>query len=84
MSYTRPFCQADGDEDVEEAQRSTDKLTGFDGLDNLLTIFAHDESLREVVDFFPKTANAWKEKDWGRVGHWRFLNQLEIAKQSPS
>jgi len=75
-SYTRPFCNAVGGEFPEECQRSIDKLAAFDGLENVWTIFAHDPSLLGIADFFPKRANDWKQKGWGRETHWRFLTSF--------
>jgi len=81
-SRTTPFCLAAGpDEDLAESQRSVDKLANFDGEENVLTILAHDGSLLDVLEYFPKTANEWKKKGWGPNGHWRFLAPLMGAKE---
>ncbi|KEF61200.1 uncharacterized protein A1O9_02765 [Exophiala aquamarina CBS 119918] len=80
-SHTTPFCLAAGpDEDLAESQRSVDKLAGFDGQENVLTILAHDNSLLDVLEYFPNTANLWKRKGWGPQGHWRFLAPLMKGK----
>jgi hypothetical protein len=74
LSRTTPFSQVVGPEhDLAESQRSTNKLANFDGEENILTITAHDVSLRDVLDFFPRQANNWKEKEWKKEGHWRWL-----------
>jgi glyoxylase-like metal-dependent hydrolase (beta-lactamase superfamily II) len=71
---TTPFSQVVGPEhDLAESQRSTNKLANFDGEENILTIPAYDVSLRDVLDFFPRKANNWKEKGWKKEGHWRWL-----------
>jgi len=76
-SRTTPFCWVAGlDEDPVEAQRSVDKMLPFDSDENVLTIFAHDDTLIDVIDFFPQSANDWKAKGWGKLGHWRFLAPL--------
>ena len=76
-SKTTPLCfMAGPEEDLAESQRSADKLADFDGEDNILTVYAHDNSLLEVLEFFPQKANDWKEKGWKRQGHWRFLAPL--------
>lgn len=81
-SRTTPFCLVAGpDEDLAESQRSTDELANFDGEDNILTMLAHDGSLLEVLEYFPKKANDWKSKGWGPQGHWRFLEPLMGSKK---
>lgn len=73
-SYTTPFCTVAGPEhDLAESQRSADELAEFDGEDDIFTIYAHDDSLYPVLDYFPKLANQWKEKGWKKEAHWRFL-----------
>ncbi|EXJ70390.1 uncharacterized protein A1O5_06458 [Cladophialophora psammophila CBS 110553] len=74
LSRTTPFSKVAGPEhDLAESQRSADKLASFDGAQNILTILAHDASLLDVLEFFPRKANGWKEKGWKREGHWRWL-----------
>lgn len=66
--------------DVEAAQESIEKMEDFDANENVLTIFAHDQTLLDVVEFFPKeTANDWKRKGWREKGMWRFLGDFEEA-----
>lgn len=80
-SRTTPFCLLAGPEDdLAQSRRNVDKLTEFDGEDNILTVFAHDDSLLDVLEFFPATANEWKKKGWGKQGHWRFLAPLIKAQ----
>ena len=63
--------------DGNEAKETIDKMTEFDAYDNVLTVIAHDESLYDVVDFYPKPANGWKKKQWREEGLWRFLRDFE-------
>lgn len=81
--YTRPFFQPrPGFPDNEEqAQWSLDVLEEFDAVDNVLPIFAHDASVLGVVDFFPKSANDWKDKGWKKESHFRFLADLNSEDQ---
>lgn len=66
--------------DVKGAQESIEKMEDFDAHENVLTIFAHDQTLLDVVGFFPKeTANDWKEKGWREKGLWKFLRDFEKA-----
>ena len=74
LSRTTPFCHVAGPEvNLAESQRNADKLAAFDGEHNIFTVYAHDSSLRDVVEYFPKTANDWRSKGWAHRGHWRFL-----------
>lgn len=53
------------------------KMEEFDANENVFTVIAHDLSLIGVVDLFPKTANAWKEKGWAEKGRWEFLKEVQ-------
>lgn len=62
------------------AQDSIDKMEDFDAHDNVFTIFAHDQTLLDVVGVFPETrANDWKEKGWREKGLWGFLKDFKEA-----
>ncbi|KAJ9612253.1 hypothetical protein H2200_003850 [Cladophialophora chaetospira] len=79
LAQTTPFSLVSAyEEDVPCSQANATALANiFDGNENVLTVYAHDESLLDVLDFFPKgTANEWKSKGWGERGHWRFLAEL--------
>ena|SRR5690242_18045269 len=82
-STTQPFYQPRNDpsplQDYAEAQATIEKMTEFDANNNVLTIIAHDRSLLDVLDFFPVTANDWKEKGWRSTGLWRFLADFKPA-----
>lgn len=62
------------------AQESMDKLTEFDAYEEIFPMIAHDQSLFDVVEFFPKSANGWASKGWRREGRWRFLRDFDISK----
>ena len=83
---TQPFFQPNSGTDLVECKRSIRKMEQFDASENVLRIMAHDSALLEVLDFFPNSANEWKDKGWKRVGQWRFLGDLlteeEKAKQT--
>lgn len=72
-------------EDHDLAEWTIEGVEEFDANENVLVVIAHDASLKDVVDFFPKPANEWKSKDWGKNGRWRFLGDftegLEGAKK---
>lgn len=67
------------DRDVPKAQDSLTKMADFDASEDVFVVIAHDASLLDVVEFFPKSANAWKEKGWKERGHWRFLGDFGEA-----
>lgn len=74
--YTSLSKLAGPEEDLTDSQRSIEKLTVFDCMENVFTILAHDGSLLDVLELFPKTANDWKTKAWKENSLWIFLPQL--------
>lgn len=64
--------------DAEEAVRTIEKLQQADAQENILMVAAHDESLLDIVDFFPKKANDFMKKGWVKAARWRFL--IDFAK----
>lgn len=84
-SRTKPYLAPSGGEhsvhfDLAETKRSVEKLTEFDAYENIFSVIAHDQSLFDVVDFYPKPANEWKAKGWAREGQWRFLADFNPGK----
>lgn len=61
----------------DEAEQTILRLQRFDALDNVLIIFAHDASIKTVIDEFPATLNDWLIKGWGSSCRWRFLRDFE-------
>lgn len=80
-STTEPYLQATGffHEDTEKACNSVEGLFGLDAQENVFTVIAHDKSLTDIVDFYPKSAVDWKSKGWKREGHWRFLRDFDTG-----
>jgi glyoxylase-like metal-dependent hydrolase (beta-lactamase superfamily II) len=66
-------------EDLSKAQETIEKLKAFDGRDDVLIVIAHDATLLDVMEFFPKDMNDWKGKDWADRGRWQFLKDFEKA-----
>lgn len=62
--------------DPPTACDTVDKLIDFDVDPNILIAIAHDPTSLEIFDFFPKTMNDWKEKNWKAASHWGFLSEL--------
>lgn len=79
-SRTTSFMRPEGmvHENSEQAQESIGRWKEFDAQDNIFAMIAHDGSLFDVVDFYPKTANGWSGKGWKEQGRWRFLRDFDI------
>ncbi|KAK5172343.1 uncharacterized protein LTR77_003981 [Saxophila tyrrhenica] len=67
--------------DAQETKTSIDKLADFDAQNNVFVNIAHDTSLYDVVEFFPKTANGWSQKRWKEEGTWRFLRDFDTGSE---
>lgn len=80
-SSTEPFTKADGSfhDNAEENMRSVAKWEEFDAQPNVFAMIAHDMSLFDIVDFYPKPANGWREKGWKEQGRWRFLRDYDTS-----
>ena len=64
---------------VADANATLRKVQDFDADDRVFVMIAHDYTLLEVVDFFPREANGWKAKGWKEEGRWRFLGDFQRA-----
>lgn len=65
--------------DADEAQVTIEKVIEIDARDEVFVVMAHDDSLLDVVDFFPKFANAFEQKGWVEKGRWLFLKDFAGA-----
>ncbi|PLB46303.1 metallo-beta-lactamase superfamily protein [Aspergillus steynii IBT 23096] len=61
---------------LDDTQIAVDKMKALDGAAEVFVIIAHDESLRDILPFFPKRINDWDEAGYKRVGTWRFLKDF--------
>lgn len=68
--------------DADSAEASITKLQDMDGLDEVLVVIAHDSSLLDVVDFFPKYSDNFLKKGWAKNGRWLFLKDFAEAVKS--
>lgn len=68
--------------DVPLAMRTVGSLQQLDCNENVLVIIAHDSTVRDAVDHFPKSLNGWKERGWGRETKWAFLRDLRAYWES--
>jgi hypothetical protein len=64
--------------DPTEAVRTIQKLQQADVQDNILMVAAHDESLLDILEFFPSRADEFMQKGWIQKARWRFL--MDFAK----
>ncbi|OBT90447.1 hypothetical protein VE02_01222 [Pseudogymnoascus sp. 03VT05] len=62
--------------DVQASLETINKVQDTDADTHVLVIFAHDESIKGIVDFYPKSVNEWKAKEWGTVSRWAFLKDF--------
>ena len=65
--------------DLAAARETLQKIEKFDADPNILVIAAHDWSLRDVIEYYPKRANNWRSKGWKEKGKWRFLADFQKA-----
>ncbi|KAF2159908.1 hypothetical protein M409DRAFT_29718 [Zasmidium cellare ATCC 36951] len=79
--FYKPSAPAAGGayDDPEEAGRTIQKLQEADVREDILMVAAHDETLLDIVDFFPKLADGFVEKGWVRQARWRFLKDFAKA-----
>ncbi|PSN67422.1 Metallo-hydrolase/oxidoreductase [Corynespora cassiicola Philippines] len=64
--------------DIPLAKKTATWLQELDGDENIFVIIAHDSTVRDGVEHYPKTLNDWKERGWGRSLKWAFLRDLEF------
>jgi hypothetical protein len=63
--------------DIPLAQQTRDKLQELDCDESIFVIIAHDAAVRDGVDHFPSSLNAWKERGWGNALKWAWFRDLE-------
>lgn len=64
-------------EDLKMAEETLERIKAFDGREDVMVMIAHDSTLLNVIDFFPRDINDWKVKGWADQGRWLFLKELE-------
>lgn len=80
-SSTKPFYRlVDGGvhSNAADAQKSVDDMQEFDAAENVLVAIAHDRSLYDLYEYFPKEANGWRQKGWKGESRWRFLRDFDV------
>lgn len=78
-----PFMAPDAPihENKELAIESCNKWQEYDAQENIFAMVAHDASLMDIVDFYPKSANGWRRQGWKDAGRWRFLRDFDTGSQ---
>lgn len=64
--------------DIPLAQHTATSLQELDADNRIFVIVAHDSTVRDGVDHFPKSLNDWKSKGWGKSLKWAFLGDLKV------
>ncbi|KAK6366849.1 hypothetical protein LTS17_010400 [Exophiala oligosperma] len=68
--------------DEEGLAKTRSKAQKLDAQENIWLVCAHDATISQVADFFPASANEWKEKGWRTKTLWSFLNDFNDAVQA--
>jgi hypothetical protein len=74
-----PFFDPIFSSDRQQASQTIRNAQMADARDDIFIVCAHDMDIVGVVDFFPRTANQWKEKGWKQKSLWGFLADLSAA-----
>jgi glyoxylase-like metal-dependent hydrolase (beta-lactamase superfamily II) len=67
--------------DIPLAQHTATWLQELDADDRIFVIIAHDSTVRDGVDHFPKSLNDWRSKGWGKSLKWAFFKDLKVYWQ---
>ena len=63
--------------DIPLAKNTMSWLQELDCNEDVFVIIAHDSTVRDGVDHFPKSLNRWKAKGWGKSLKWAFFRDME-------
>jgi hypothetical protein len=74
-----PFFALNYADDMSLAMDTIGKIQVPDASDDVLFVYAHDATIKGVVDMFPADANSWKSKGWRDKIFWRFLADFSAA-----
>jgi hypothetical protein len=78
-SATEPFMGLDPcfPLDLGQAEEVIKLVQAFDADERVLVVFAHDTTLYDTLEYYPKPANDWRAKGWKQAGRWKFLVDLQ-------
>lgn len=66
--------------DHGQALETVEKIKVLEGSGKVFVILAHDATLKDQIDFYPKKINDWKRKGDDSRTRWLFCNDLKEAK----
>lgn len=64
-------------QDIPLATKTVGRLQELDCDERIFVIIAHDSTVRDGVDHFPKSLNHWRQQGWGEKLKWAFLRDLK-------
>ncbi|KAG6991339.1 hypothetical protein G7Y79_00053g088220 [Physcia stellaris] len=66
QAFISPFlvCKDEVTHNVAETAETIRKVQALDAREDVLVVMAHDQSLVDVVRFWPESANAWRREGW--------------------
>ena len=75
---TEPFYKVNESfaHDIVKCDWTIDGLQEVDAHPNILLIVAHDQTVLDTLDFYPKPMNDWFEKDHAKKAKWKFLGDF--------
>ena len=78
LASISPFlvCKDDVTHNVKETGETIAKVQALDAREDVLVVMAHDQSLMDVVRFWPERANGWLREGWKGRGLWGFLGDF--------
>lgn len=78
LSSVSPFliCKDEVTHDLPETLSTIEKVQTLDARDDVLVVMAHDQSLVEVVRFWPERANGWRSGGWKERGAWGWVGDF--------
>lgn len=77
-SRTVPYLGLDPcfPENLKDAEETIESIQKFDADDRVLVLRSHDVSMYQILEYYPASANDWKQKGWKLTGRWAFLTDL--------
>lgn len=66
-------------DDLDTCNWTVAGLQEFDAAENVLVLVAHDEGVRDILEFYPRSVNGWRAKDLANKARWTFLADFEEA-----
>ncbi|OJJ81314.1 MBL fold metallo-hydrolase [Aspergillus glaucus CBS 516.65] len=81
-SVTDPLFTPTFGHDIPLIIETIGKLQEADCREDVFVIIAHDATVRDAVDHFPRSLNSWMERGWAKDVKWAFLKDAEVYWKS--